>query len=80
MLTRYHSGFHRQTGRHSLDDQHHPVLITKNNFGFPTLKQTLPDFSSQLREDFQSPTRIRFTPDLGLADRFDGFTRSHQRF
>jgi len=40
MLTRYHSGFHRQTGRHSLDDQHHPVLITKNNFGFPTLKQT----------------------------------------
>ena len=24
-------------GRHSLDDQHHPVLITKNNLGFPTL-------------------------------------------
>ncbi len=38
------------------------------------------DFSSQLRDDFQSPMRIRFTPDLGLADRFDKFTRSHHCF
>ena len=63
-----------------MDDKHHPALITKNNFGFPTLKLFPFDFSSQLREDFQSSTRIRFTPNLGLADRFDGFTRSHQRF
>ncbi len=36
MLTRYHSDSLRPqwgyTG-HSMDDNHHPVLITKNNFG-----------------------------------------------
>ena len=32
MLTRYHSDFPRQAG-HSLDDGHHPVHITEDNFG-----------------------------------------------
>ncbi len=38
MLARYHSDF-RQIDRHSLEDYHPPVLITKNKLGFPILKQ-----------------------------------------
>ena len=40
MLTRYHSDstqspFTART-QHSMDDQHHPVLVTKNNSGLLT--------------------------------------------
>jgi hypothetical protein len=62
-----------------MDDNHHPVPITKNNFGSLTFRD-FSDFSSQLREDFQPSTRIRLTPFHGLAVRLERFTRSHPRF
>jgi len=56
-----------------LDDNHHPVPITKNNFGFPTTNQLfnyLTDFSSQLREDFQFASKIRLSPNCELAGNY----------
>ena len=62
-----------------MGDNHRPVLITKNNFGFPTLRIFLISVHSSGRI-FNRLERIRFTPDLGLAARLERFTRSHPRF
>ena len=65
MLTRYHSDSYH-IDRHSLDDDHHPVPITKNNFGLLTFQRM--DFRSLLREDFLSALLVHLSPNRELAD------------
>ena len=48
MLTRYHSDSPPMAGR-SLDDNHHPVLITVNNIGLLTFTRT----SDQLHQNIR---------------------------
>src|ERR1044071_8368848 len=43
----------RPLAEHLSDDNHHPVLITKNNFGLLTHLPQAEGFSSRLRDDFQ---------------------------
>jgi len=49
-----------------MDDQHHPVPITKNNFGLLTFQRL--DFRSLLREDFPSALLVHLSPNRELAD------------
>ena len=62
-----------------MDDNHHPVLITKNNFGLLTFSQLhydyLANFSLRLRDDFQSAS-LACSHLTRLADNYSRFTRS----
>jgi hypothetical protein len=68
---------------HSWDDNHHPVLITENNFGLLTPLRQAQSFSLRLRDDVQSAGLTRFhrvlqasltTPSADLLVLFNAFT------
>jgi len=62
---------HLRLAGHSLDDNHHPVLITENNFGL--LTQFSARGSEMIFNLFYWPALTR---SAGFSDNFHRFTRS----